>query len=289
MGSRSGSIEELKRVRAERTPRRGHAPAGARKASSSASVLPASLEQGNTPTLNVEDQRAPETGAVQSGKQVECGQEETSLRRFASYLIDSQEQEREAVARELHDDIEQRLSLVQMLLSEVDPSQTDPVAVKRLQAIRSHIQNANETVRHISHRIYPAILKDLGLAAALNSLVLEFEQKQRMSIRLVCRNVPDTGSNRAGLAVYRIVQEALTNAASHAGDTLVDVALERQGRMLKVRVTDGGNGFDRLRKDDRACMGLRSMQERARGAGGDVVIHSSPGRGTAVVARIALE
>src|SRR5947209_3537432 len=253
MGSPSGVVGELKRVRASRTPRPAHAPSAAWKASPSVPGIAPSMALDSTPTLITEDRRNPDSDAVRSLKPVECGQEPTCLRQFSNHLLGSQEQEREAVARELHDDIGQRLSLVEILLSEVDPSQTDTATEKRLQAARSHIQNANDTIRQISHRSYPAILKDLGLPAALNSLVLDFEQKQGMAIRFVCRNIGNAGLKHAALAIYRIAEEALKNAAKHAGETVVDVALEQQGRILQLRVVDRGKGFNHSIMDDRPC------------------------------------
>lgn len=289
MGSRSPSIGDLERVPGGRTPGPGYGPAGVAKASPSAPSVARSFEQ-TTPVALTEKHRQilGPGGAVPSGTRTDCGHGSPRTGDFASHILDAYEQEREAVARELHDDIGQRLSLVEMLLSEVN-SNMDAATISRLQPIRLHIQNANETARHISNRIYPTILKDLGLPAALKSLVVDFEQKQKMAIRLVCRNVPDADFKRAGLAIYRIAQEALTNSAKHAGETVVDVALKRHGRMLELRVMDRGVGFDRMSKAESACMGLRTMEERARGAGGDLVVQASPGRGAAVIATIPLE
>jgi signal transduction histidine kinase len=206
-----------------------------------------------------------------------------------SDLVESQEIEREAIARELHDNISQRLSMLEMLLSEVDLSKIDPQTCTRLHAVRSQIEGVNEAVRQISHRIYPVILNDLGLPAAIRSLAVEFEQKHGIPVTFIRRSVADQDYKRVGLAIYRIACEALENAARHAGPTPVIVALKKRGKVLELKVSHSGRGFDTASKSRPPRTGLLTIQERARNEGGMAVVQSSTSRGTVVTVTIPLE
>jgi two-component system, chemotaxis family, CheB/CheR fusion protein len=211
------------------------------------------------------------------------------LRSLTAHLFTVQDEERQRVARELHDDISQRLSLVEIALQEmrVDGDRTDDF--NRLQSIWDQVQSLNTDVRQISHRLHPAILNDLGLSVALRSMVKEFGEREKMPVNYLTQNLPESWPPEAAKAIYRIAQEALRNVAKHAGKTHVKVILAGTDGALQLRVMDFGVGFDQEMEAPMRGLGMISMQERARLAGGTLIVQSALGHGTVVTADIPLE
>lgn len=207
---------------------------------------------------------------------------------LTSHLFKLQEEERERVARELHDDVSQRLSFLEMLLSEVSNAAVAEDRVTKLTQARADLQTLNTDVRQISHRLHPAILKDLGLPAALRSLVEEFERRESMPTTFLAGDIPDDLSQDAATAAYRVTQEALRNVAKHAGKTHVKVSLQLVNGSLELTIKDFGLGMDLESPETTRGLGLISMQERARMAGGTFMLESSLGDGTTITVRIPL-
>ncbi len=210
------------------------------------------------------------------------------LRGLAAHLFTVQEDERQWVARELHDDVSQRLSLLEMLLHEVDIADGSNNNDK-IQDARNQIESLNTDVRQISHRLHPAILHDLGLSAALKSLVTDFGQRENMPSTYVTRNLPEEWSQQSATTLYRIAQEALRNVAKHAGKTHVKVVLAGEDNELQLKIMDFGVGFDQETENGATGLGLISIQERARQAGGTVQIASKLGEGTTVTVNLPLK
>jgi two-component system CheB/CheR fusion protein len=205
------------------------------------------------------------------------------LRALAGRLFTSQEEERRRVARELHDDIGQKLAVLDVDINRlISDSTSDPQANRQhLESLKERLASLANEVRVISHRLHPSVLEDLGLAAALKSLVEEFGKHENMPATFRRRNVPDTLPPEVAAALYRIAQEALRNIAKHAGHTHVKVMLDTVGRDLRLTVRDSGEGFDPNEIQERG-LGLISMQERARPVGGELTIESELGEGTTV-------
>jgi two-component system, chemotaxis family, CheB/CheR fusion protein len=211
------------------------------------------------------------------------------LRGLTGHLFKVQEEERQKVARELHDDVSQRLSLLEMLLSEVDIENCNREDAGRISKAQQQLQSLNTDVRQISHHLHPAILTDLGLSEALRALVGEFGEREKMPATYTSQNLPESMPPDAATAIYRIAQEALRNVAKHAGKTHVKVALSGRDSKLQLRVMDFGVGFD-LEEDTSAHgLGLISMLERARLAGGTLSVQSELGQGTTVAVDIPVE
>jgi two-component system CheB/CheR fusion protein len=206
------------------------------------------------------------------------------LRDLAAHLFTMQEEERQRVARELHDDISQRLSWLEILCAKAESNEGEA-----LQDIRKEVQSLNTDVREISHRLHPAILSDLGLSAAIKSLVDDFRQREQVPATYSELDVPKNPPQSAMTAMYRITQEALRNVSKHAGGTHVKVSLEGINGMIRLQVRDFGNGFDQDRDYPARGLGLVSMEERARIAGGAFSITSSLGNGTDIVVDIPLD
>lgn len=206
------------------------------------------------------------------------------LRELAAHLFTMQEDERQRVARELHDDISQRLTMIEILCAKAE--ETDG---EGLSAVRKEVQTLNTDVRGISHRLHPAILIDLGLPEAIKGLIEDFRQREKMPATYLGTEIPDELPSAAATALYRITQEALRNVGKHAGETHVKVDLERVDGVLRLQIRDFGIGFDQDVDYPVRGLGLISMEERARIAGGSFSISSSLGNGTKVVVEIPLE
>jgi two-component system CheB/CheR fusion protein len=206
------------------------------------------------------------------------------LRELTAHLLTMQEEERQRVARELHDDISQRLSLLEILCAKAE--QTDN---KELPAIRKEVEALNTDVRRISHRLHPAILNDLGISAALQSLVEDFREKEQMPATYSELDIPQNLPTSTVTALYRITQEALRNVSKHAGETHVKVSVEATDGGIRLQIRDFGNGFDQDTDYPIRGLGLVSMEERARIAGGTFSAASSLGNGTNILVEIPLE
>ena len=211
------------------------------------------------------------------------------LRGLTAHLFNAQEEERQHVARELHDDVSQRLSVLAQGLEATQSASNAADRLTSIEALRSQLQSLNTDVRQISHRLHPAILTDLGLTVALRSLVDEFGKREQMPVTFVGLNVPDLAPQPAVTALYRITQEALRNVVKHAGKTHVKVMLEGTAKGLHLEILDLGQGFDLETDFPREGLGFISMKERARLAGGTLQITSALGRGTTVSVDVPLE
>jgi len=204
------------------------------------------------------------------------------LRGLNAHLLNVQEDERQHVARELHDDISQRLSLLEMLLHDVRLEDASLDNRTKIENAQRQIQLINTDVRQISHRLHPAILNDLGLSAALKALVTEFGERENMPVSYVTQNLPEEWSPDVATELYRITQEALRNVAKHAGKTHVKVVLSGTDDRLCLKVMDFGIGFDQEQEAESPGLGMISMKERARIAGGSMTVISKLGEGTTV-------
>jgi two-component system CheB/CheR fusion protein len=227
-------------------------------------------------------------GQVQSTTEV-LGRTREELHALAARLFLSQEEERRRIARELHDDIGQKLAVLQMDIEALRKElPDDPAAVKaKLDRIRERSGALSEEVRSISHQLHPSALDHLGIAVALKSLVEEFGVREGMVATFHSRHVPQNPRPEVAVTLYRIVQEALRNVAKHAGKTHVKVLLEGIDQQLRLEVRDFGEGFD-MDGIKGNGLGLVSMAERARLIGGILAIQSALGEGTAISVTVPL-
>jgi Na+/proline symporter/two-component sensor histidine kinase len=212
------------------------------------------------------------------------------LRQLSGSIMAAQEQERRAIARELHDELGQVLTALRLdsawlatrLLTE------DGRAAERARAMQVLIDNTIDEVRGISIRLRPRALDDLGLTEALEWLSSDFESRSQATCIFTGGPVPPV-NDAIATAAYRITQEALTNVARHAQATQVEISLRCSGQDLTLSVTDNGRGFDPTGLEDAAGMGIRGMRERANLLGGAVTLRSREGCGTTVLFRLAVE
>jgi PAS domain S-box-containing protein len=214
---------------------------------------------------------------------------ETQLRRLSDSILANQENERTALARELHDELGQNLTALRMetvwLRARLNAS--DSLAERRASEMCDLIDKTIEDVRGLAFRLRPEILDDLGLVDALDQYTTDFER--RTGIPCVFEHegllAPE---NTVATAAYRITQEALTNVARHAGANHVDVSLSASGGVLRLAVRDDGCGFAAEALGEFGGLGLLGMRERASLVGGDLVVESRVGSGTQVSFQVGL-
>jgi signal transduction histidine kinase len=207
-------------------------------------------------------------------------QSREEIRALAASLLTAQEEERRRIARELHDDLSQRVAVLELELANVRDRPADLDA--RLSAILAQISGLSTELRNLSHALHPAIVEDLGLEPALRSLCEAFERNHPLGAECTC--VIDTRRIPAPTAtvIYRIAQEALRNVANHAGDARVTITLSGDAEGFSLTIVDDGCGFEPSVPRSNAGLGLISMQERAALIGGRLEVHSAPGQGTTV-------
>lgn len=204
-------------------------------------------------------------------------------------IINAQEQERQRVARDLHDGVNQLLSTAKFRLeglSSLPPARTDP---KVLELVRNVIERALNEVRSISRNLRPSELDDLGLTAALRSLIREFQERSGIRARFNNDLEESTVPQEVELTIYRIAQEALNNVEKHSKARGVSITLScpRNNKVVLV-VRDDGKGFVRERHNG-GGWGLQNMTERASLLNGSVQIESAAGKGTRLSVRIPIE
>lgn len=210
------------------------------------------------------------------------------LRRLAQRVVHSQEEERVRVARELHDGVVQVLVSSKFLLETAQVQWTGraaPVPREMLDQGLARLNDALLEIRRVSHGLRPALLDDLGLAPALALMVQEVKEQGTFDVRFVLRGPAGPLPTSHGTALFRIAQEALTNARMHAGASHVEVALRFTRWRVSLSVRDDGRGFDmqRVQRDGQGGIGLRNMRERIEGLGGRFAIASGRG-GTRILA-----
>lgn len=208
------------------------------------------------------------------------------LRRLASEATRAAESERRRIALELHDDTAQRLASV-LVRMKIVSGMEDPAALdSALADLRDEVDGVLRQVRRTAQALRPEALEEMGLVPAIRHHARQLEEEY--GVEVTVEPPPRTESRLSAdgeLALYRIVQEALGNAARHSGSGQVAVAWATSEDELTARVDDGGSGFDvaaTLARGER--LGLFGMMERASYQGGHVEIESTPGRGTSVIA-----
>jgi len=208
---------------------------------------------------------------------IENKKTEEALSNLSRRLIEAQEQERTRIARELHDDIGQRLSLLASSLS----ARADVELQHQASEIAADVQA-------ISHRLHSSKLELLGMAATMRHFCSEFASQQKAVVRFESRDVPDRVSPDISLCLFRILQEALHNAVKHSGGARFEADVWSTDGQLQLVVRDHGRGFDvEMAKRGRG-IGLVSMEERIKLVHGDLSIDSQPSRGTTIHARVPL-
>jgi signal transduction histidine kinase len=206
-------------------------------------------------------------------------------------LIETQEKERSRIARELHDDICQRLALLVLKLQQLErdtPSLSAGEVSSHLNELGQQTSEIVSDVQALSHQLHSAKLQILGLAAALKGFCKEFEEQQMAEIDFSSRDLPHLLGTDISLSLFRVAQEALYNSAKHSGVRHFGVRLWAEQGALHLTVQDSGSGFDWEAAKHGRGLGLTSMEERIKLVNGTLSIESQPRRGTTIHARVPL-
>jgi PAS domain S-box-containing protein len=217
------------------------------------------------------------------------GEKRGELEFLAEKLIEAQEQERQRIARELHDDFNQRLAALSVELESLERTAIalpEPVA-RRLAEIRVQVGQLSDDLHDLAYKLHPSLLDHVGLEVAIRDHIAEFTKRTGLPVTFTAREVPGTLSPEIATNLFRVMQESLQNVSKHAQATDVVVSLSGSSKGIGLSVRDNGKGFDLESKDARMNgLGLVSMQQRARGMGGFLRIHSRSGQGAKVCAWI---
>jgi len=208
-------------------------------------------------------------------------------------VMESQEQERRRVARELHDDLGQALSALAL---DVSRAAKDNLCSRDLaEMVRAAVLRLARQVHELAWDLRPSVLDDFGLDSALSRHIREMSERSGLEIDYLYQSPPELAQQRLPtsleLVVYRLVQEALNNVVRHAGATSASVVLYRTSHQITLVIEDDGRGFNELLRgapDALGGLGLIGMRERVALLGGDLVIESTPGSGTSIRARLPL-
>ncbi len=219
----------------------------------------------------------------------ELRQASEQLRRLAARQDDLLERERKRISREIHDELGQNLTALNIGLSMLARLGAPEAAQSRIQDLRTGVERMLSTVQRITQELRPTHLDDLGLAAALDWQVREFRKHTGIDVHLLIEPRQFEVESEQAIAVYRLVQEALTNVARHAKARQVTVQLLAEAGVLELAVQDDGLGISPEAQRSPEAFGIMGMRERVHALGGVLEIHGAPGKGTRVLARFPLE
>ena len=211
-------------------------------------------------------------------------QSQERYRMLAGHLLTAQEAERKRLARELHDDLSQRLAALAMDAETLERQTSFQSAADhlRLKEMKDKLVELSIDVHAMSRRLHPSILDDLGLVDAVASECAMFRKRDGIVVNYQVENISREVPPNVAVCLYRIVQEALRNISRHAGATEVAISLVGENQAIRLSIRDNGKGFDPGQKTSQAGLGLDSMEERAYLIGGDFSAKSQPGQGTVI-------
>ncbi len=213
-----------------------------------------------------------------------------ALTKVSGQLIEAQEKERSRIARDLHDDICQRLALLAMQISKANRSADGSAETtkQRLQEIQKHCCEIAGDVQSLSHQLHSSKLDYLGAVAAIKGFCDEFSRQHEVSIKVTDANVPRELPQDISLCLFRVAQEALQNAVKYSGTNQFTVRVLGMVDCVQLVVSDAGAGFDVEAAKSSRGLGLVSMQERVHLVRGTLSVESQPGKGTKILAVVPL-
>ncbi len=214
---------------------------------------------------------------------------EETLRELGGRLISAQEEERSRVARELHDDVNQRMAVLSIQLEQFQQDLHMSFDLsQRFQNVQEQVREISRDIRGLSYRLHPSKLDYLGLGTAVESLCAELKESGKLQIEFQQARVPESLPQDITLCVFRIAQEALRNCVKHSGARAVKVLLEKTNNEIHLSVSDNGCGFDPEAELTRKGLGFISMRERLRLVDGSIHIHIRPFQGTRIEVSVPL-
>ncbi|MCX2759216.1 cache domain-containing protein [Vibrio sp. Sgm 22] len=214
---------------------------------------------------------------------------DNNLKELAHKTVMFQEDEKKHLARELHDGINQLLVSSRCHLELLGNKLKNEDLKAHLNKSQHSLMRAIEEVRHISHQLRPSSLDDIGLEAALSSLLLDFQAHSGIEVETLFTTQPGKLKSEAATTLYRVVQESLNNIEKHAQATKVTVIAQQIGNVLQLLIQDNGVGFNTYKAMEKRGIGLRNMRERVEFIGGDFELMSEIGLGTEITVLLTLE
>jgi len=217
-------------------------------------------------------------------------QAEQALASVSRRLIEAHEEERTWIARELHDDINQRIALLAVNLQSLkqDRAASESERSRRMGEACELISDLGNDVQALSHRLHSSKLEYLGLVAAAEGFCRELAAQQKVEIGFQSHDIPKNVPQEVALCLFRVLQEALLNAVKHSGVQQFQVSLKAASNEIQLSVHDSGAGFDPEKAMNQHGLGLTSMKERLKLVDGRVSIDSKPQEGTTIHARVPL-
>jgi PAS domain S-box-containing protein len=210
---------------------------------------------------------------------------EAMLSEFGARLINAQEAERTRIARELHDDINQRLALLANGLYQLQATESKENGSEqsnRIKDLGRLTQEISTDIQHLSHQLHSTKLQYLGIGGAIRDLCHEFSKKHQIEVYCTVHQIPPELDGDVVLCLFRIVQEAFRNVYTHSQATRVDVVLSTESSLVQLCISDNGVGFDPSDPLHYTGLGLISMRERIRAVNGEFYLSSWPARGTLI-------
>jgi signal transduction histidine kinase len=210
------------------------------------------------------------------------------VRQLTSHLQNIREEERSHIAREIHDELGQQLTVLKMDVLGLNKKLGDQDAViqQKIRDITDLLDSTVRSVRRISSELRPSLLYNLGLDAAIEWHLKEFGKRSGLKTIFIEPagevKIPDPVKN----GLFRIFQESLTNVSRHANATTVIVSLEQKDGLLTLTIEDDGQGFEQRRIGAKQTLGILGMRERCEMMGGNYAIQSAPGQGTTVAVAV---
>ena len=217
------------------------------------------------------------------------GRSAQALANISGRLIEAQEQERSRLARELHDDINQRLALLAIEIEQLrlDPPVARKELVWRIGALQQSTLEISRDVQALSHELHSSKLDFLGVVPAFASFCRELAQRTKVEVHFTHSDVPSLPRD-VSLCLFRVMQEASHNVVKHSGVARIDVDLHGNASRVRLTVRDSGRGFDPSSVINNRGLGLVSMRERLNLIGGTLVVRSRLDRGTEIFAEVPI-
>ena len=215
---------------------------------------------------------------------------EQAVATVSGRLIEAQEQERSRLARELHDDINQRLALLAIELEQLrlNPPVPRKELARRIDELQQTTLEISRDVQALSHELHSSKLEFLGLVPAFSSFCREFSQQKKLAVHFTHADIPISVPRDISLCLFRVLQEASHNVLKHSGAQRFDVELRGAGDHAYLTIRDAGKGFDPATAMTARGLGLVSMRERLNLVGGTLSIRSGFTRGTEILAEVPL-
>jgi PAS domain S-box-containing protein len=214
---------------------------------------------------------------------------EEELRDLSQRLIRAHEEERALLARELHDDVTQRLAVLAIDVGRAELAARGGEQAETMKVVREGLARLSEDIHTLAYQLHPSVLKELGLAEALRTECERVGRQGPLAISMELDAPPAGVGKDAALCLFRVAQEALNNVVRHARARSASIVLRAMDGGLLLAVRDDGTGFDPGRAGRGRSLGLAGMRERLRVVNGTIDIESAPGHGTAIVAWVPMD